>query len=171
MQPAAPCVQGAILNAGDAVAGHPGLTYLDLVRQLVPDLALNPATNQVEGHLKAAPRHVTGPNADDEVPDPVVLGFIEDQRIEVGGRKRIAVLADLGSSPDQVAGMSVLMLFDDAAKPRLLDAAGVAVDKDTGFADHAQLPLGPGDNALISYSEHDDADLTFGHYRADHRPR
>jgi hypothetical protein len=161
---AGPCAQGAILQAGDAVAGHPGLTYLDLVRRLVPDLALNPSTHQIEGRLKTGPRHVLGKDVDNELPDPVVLGFIEDQRIEVGGRKRIAVLADLGSSPEQVAGMSVLLLFDDAAKPRLLDAASVAVDKDTSFADHAQLPLAPGDDALISYSEHDDADLTFGHY-------
>ena len=161
---AAPCARAAILQAGDAVAGHPGLTYLDLVRRLVPDLALNPATHQIEGRLRTAPRPVSGGEPDTETPDPVVLGFIEDQRIEVGGRKRIAVLADLGTIPDEVAGVSVLMLFDDAAKPRLLDVASVAVDKDTEFADHPQLPLGPGDAALISYSEHDDADLTFGHY-------
>jgi hypothetical protein len=159
-----PLARAAILQAGDAVAGHPGLTYLDLVRRLVPDLALNPATHQIEGHLKTSPRPVSGGEPDSETPDPVVLGFIEDQRIEVGGRKRIAVLADLGTIPDEVAGVSVLMLFDDAPEPRLLDVASVAVDKDTAFADHAQLPLGPGDAALISYSEHDDADLTFGHY-------
>ncbi len=32
------------------------------------------------------------------------------------------------------------------------------------FADLAVLPLGPGDSALVTYSEHDGADLTMGGY-------
>ena len=35
---AAPAIadQGPLKNAGDAVPGHPGLTYADLVRQVAP---------------------------------------------------------------------------------------------------------------------------------------
>ncbi|MDR3512223.1 MAG: hypothetical protein P4L73_11355 [Caulobacteraceae bacterium] len=37
----------AFVHADDAVPGHPGVTYLDLVRRLVPDLAMNPADRQI----------------------------------------------------------------------------------------------------------------------------
>src|SRR5262249_31801773 len=81
-------------------------------------------------------------------------------------KKRIALLADLGGKEGRIEGLALLMLFDDEGRtPKLLDAADVGIDKDTGFADQAVLPLGPGDSALVTWSEHDDADLTMGGYQ------
>src|SRR5262249_60952082 len=97
--------------------------------------------------------------------EPAVLGLIEDRRIRVGGKKRIALLAELGGKESRIEGLALLMLFDDeGGTPVLLDAADVGIDKDTAFADQAVLPLGAGDSALITWSEHDDADLTMGGY-------
>ena len=57
------------------------------------------------------------------------------------------------------------MLFDETgAKPRLLDAADVGLDKDNGFADQSVLPLGPNDAALVTYGDHSDADITLSGY-------
>src|SRR5580658_596018 len=56
------------------------------------------------------------------------------------------------------------MLFDDGPRPRLLDAADVSLDQDSEFADAPLMKLGPGDEAVVTYSEHDDADLTMGGY-------
>ena len=57
------------------------------------------------------------------------------------------------------------MLFDDEGRPpKLLDAADVGIDKDTGLANQAVLPLGPGDSALVTWSEHGSAGLTMGGY-------
>jgi hypothetical protein len=158
--------EGGLMNAGDAVPGHPGLTYEALVRQALPDLALNSDDHQVEGHLAKAPRHLAGGEFEGDPSDPAVLGFIQDKRILVGGRKRMVLLADLGAKEGRVEGLALLMLFDDESKrPKLLDAADVGLDKDTGFPERqAVLPLGPGDAALVTYSEHDDADLTMGAY-------
>jgi hypothetical protein len=158
--------EGGLMNAGDAVPGHAGLTYEALVRQAVPDLALNPDDNQVEGHLAKPPRHLAGADYEGDPGDPAVLGFIQDKRILVGGRKRLVLLADLGGKEGRVEGLALLMLFDDEGKrPKLLDAADVGLDKDTGFPERQSvLPLGPGDAALVTYSEHDDADLTMGGY-------
>jgi hypothetical protein len=148
------------------VPGHPGLTYEALVRQAVPDLALNSDDHQVEGRLAKAPRHLAGADYEGDPGDPAVLGFIQDKRILVGGRKRMVLLADLGAKEGRVEGLALLMLFDDEGKrPKLLDAADVGLDKDTGFPERqAVLPLGPRDAALVTYSEHDDADLTMGAY-------
>jgi hypothetical protein len=157
--------QATLKHAGDAVPGHPGLTYADLVRRAVPDLALNPADQHFEGHFKAPPRHLAGAESQADPSEPAVLGFIEDRRILVGGKKRIALLADLGGKEGRIEGLALLILFDDTGStPTLLDAADVGIDKDTAFADQAVLPLGPGDAALVTWSEHDDADLTMGGY-------
>ena len=145
--------------------GHPGLTYLDLIRQVAPDLAKNDDDGHVEGRLAHPPRHVAGPDFEGEAPDPVTVGFNEDQRIRVGGKPRMALLVDLGQDPERVENMALLMLFDDGPHPKLLDAADVGVDKETSFTDGGPvLHLGPGDDALVTYSGHDDADLTFGAY-------
>jgi hypothetical protein len=156
---------GPLKKAGDAVPRHPGLTYANLVRQAVPDLRLNTDGHQVEGHFKVPPRHLAGEAFQGEPSEPAVLGSIEDKRILVGGRKRIALLADLGGKEDRIEDLALLMLFDDeGATPKLLDAADVGIDRDTAFADQAVLPLGPGDSALVTWSEHVAADLTMGGY-------
>jgi hypothetical protein len=164
---AAPAIadQDRLKHASDAVPGHPGLTYADLVRQAVPDLALNASGNRVEGHFRMPPRHLAGEEFRGEPSDPAVLGFIEDKRILVGGKKRIALLADLGSKEPRIEGLALLMLFDDEGRaPKLLDAADVGIDRDTVFARQAVLPLGPGDSALVTWSDHNSAGLTMGGY-------
>jgi hypothetical protein len=141
-------------DAADAVPGHPGVTYLDLLRQVIPDLAVNAADKQVEGHL-AALRHIQGKHAGGDPPDPVVVSLLEMRRIKAGGRPRLVVLADLGQSEDSASSTTLMALYDDARKPKLLDAVDVGVDKDTSFNDDpSQIALGPGDDALVTYSEH-----------------
>jgi hypothetical protein len=154
----------AILEASAPVPGHPGLTYLDLIRLAVPDLAKNDADGQFEGHFATNPRHIGGPTYQGDPPEVVTVGSIEYQRIKIGGKPRISLLVDLGPKPGRVEGLALLMLFTDTARPQLLDEADVGIDKDTALAEHAVLPLGPGDDALVTYSEHDDADLTMGGY-------
>jgi hypothetical protein len=154
----------AAVHPGDPVPGHPGATWLDLVRQLVPDLAMDAADHQIEGHLKRPLRHLAGHAFQSPSPDPVVLGPMQARRVRVGGKARIALVADLGAVPDQVQGVTALLLYDDAPRPRLLDAADVAVDQDTAFADQGPLSLDPDDDALVTYSEHGEAGLTEGGY-------
>ena len=164
---AAPAIadQAPLKRAGDAVPGHPGLTYADLVRQAVPDLGPSADDRRVEGHFRTPPRHLAGKEFQSEPSEPAVLGFIEDRRILVGGKKRIALLADLGGKEARIEGLALLMLFDDEGRTlKLLDAADVGIDKDTGFANQAVLPLGPGDSALVTWSEHNSAQITMGGY-------
>jgi hypothetical protein len=166
LAPSAFAGEHGLMDPGDAVPGHPGMTYADLVRQAAPDLALNADDHRVEGHFKSPPRHLAGEDEEGDPSDPAVLGSIEDKRILVGGKKRIVLLADLGGKEGRVEGLALLMLFDDTgSSPKLLDAADVGLDKDTGFPEQQSvLPLGPADAALVTYSEHDDADLTMGAY-------
>jgi hypothetical protein len=156
--------RAGVVHPQDAVAGHPGVTYLDLARQLAPSLAMHDADHAIEGQFAHPPRHLAGKGYEGPPPDPLVLGFMEDERIVVGGKRRIVVLADFGHDPDRVQSATLLLLFDDAPTPKLLDTADVSIDQDTEFSDPAVLRLGPGDEGLVAYSEHDDADLTMGGY-------
>lgn len=157
--------RAAILQGSDPVPGHPGMTYIDLIKQVVPDLTRHSDDdNKFEGHFATIPRHIAGPDDQGDPPDIVTLGFVEERRIKIGGQPRIALLADLGPKPDRVEGLALLMLFTDTPQPKLLDDADVGMDKDSVLVEHAVLPLGPGDDALVTYSEHDDADLTMGGY-------
>lgn len=153
-----------IVDADAVVSGHPGVTYLALLRQVVRDLAHadTGGGGAIAGHLDKPLRHVAGGDNGGDAPDPVALGTIEVQRIKVGGRPRLAILADLGHSDDRVAGTSVLALYDDAPVPRLLDAVDVGMDRDTAFSEHERLKLGPGDDAVVTYSEHFNSSQTYG---------
>ena len=145
----------------DKVPGHGELTWLDLLKQVIPDLAEDPASGKAQGHLKAPIRHLAGPSSDESPPDPVEAQFIEVQRIRAGGRPRILVMADLGPAQDSVSSYTLLALFDDAATPRLLDVVDVGLDRDTSFSGQAKRRLGPGDDAVVTYSEHFNSSQTY----------
>jgi hypothetical protein len=137
------------------VPGHPHVTYLELLRQVVPSLAENEANSDIEGHLVRPLRHIAGKDYEGDAPDPVTLSsIVESREIMSGGKKRLVVLADLGPDPDRAYNTALLALYDDGPKPRLLDAVDVGVDKDTAFNDQETLSLGPGDTALVTVSEH-----------------
>ncbi|TIX53987.1 MAG: hypothetical protein E5V28_28390, partial [Mesorhizobium sp.] len=75
-------------------------------------------------------------------------------QIKAGGKDRLAMLFDLGSSSDSAEGFAVLALYDLASRPRLLDAVNVAVDRSTYFRDPGKLPIGPSHDAIITLSTH-----------------
>ena len=149
-------------QVGDAVPGHGTVTWFDLIRQAVPDLATDAASDKATGHLTKPPRHLAGADYLAEAPDPVEVGLIESQRIKAGGRSRLLVLFDLGQAQDNVASYTVLALFDDAPTPRLLDMVDVGLDRDTSFSEQSRLKLGPGDDGFVTYSEHFNTSAAYG---------
>jgi hypothetical protein len=53
------------------------------------------------------------------------------------------------------------MLFDDAPRPKLLDVVDVGVDKNTGFDERPLIGMAPGDDALVTYSEHSNSNQSY----------
>lgn len=146
---------------GAALPGHPGVTGLGLLKQLIPDLAPDPDGGGFQGHLEKPLPNPAGKDYGGDPPDPVVISDVETMRITAGGRARLVLMADLGQTEDRVAGTTLLALFDDGPAPRLLDAVDVGLDRDTGFSEHPRLPLGPGDEAVVTYSEHSNTSATY----------
>lgn len=147
----------------DAVPGHPGVTYVDLLRQVVPDLEANAANNDIEGHLPAPLKHIAGKDFEGDPPDPVVAeSFLEFRKLRLAGKPRLLLLQDLGTDPDRAYDTAVLALYDDdPATPKLLDAVDVGVDRMTAFAEPSVLDLGGGESALVTLSEHLNSDQAY----------
>jgi hypothetical protein len=142
----------AFPNLGEVVPGRKNLTYLDLAKQIVPDLAK--AEFAYEGRQLITMRQISGPNQGDEAPAMVSLSTVAALSVKTEGKERLALLFDLGRSSDRAEGFAVLALYDDGREPKLLDAVNVANDRDTYFLSPGSLAVGPAMDVLTIMSTH-----------------
>jgi hypothetical protein len=119
-------------NLGELVPGRKNLTYLDLAKQIVPDLAK--AEFAYEGRQLITMRQISGPNQGDEAPAMVSLSTVAALSVKTEGKER-------GRSSDRAEGFAVLALDDDGREPKLLDAVNVANDRDTYFLSPGSLAV------------------------------
>ena len=143
----------------DAVRGHPGVTYLDLLKQIVPDLS--PSDAGATGHAARPFRNIAGTQFEGDPPDPLEVSTVEPLVIEADGKQRLLVLADFGATPDRVADETVLGLFDDSAMPKLLDYAEVALDRYTGFRSPPTVRIGTHSQAIAVWSSHSNSSQSY----------
>jgi hypothetical protein len=134
----------------DAVPGAGGATYLDLARQVLPDLALEGET--YKGRTVIDMRHIGGTDFGTAPRDLFSVSAIDVLSVRAEGRDLLAVLLDLGS--DEAEGFAALALFDPPEAEPLFDAAQVGLDRSTSFGTLARLPLGPGDDLIVTTSTH-----------------
>lgn len=148
-----------LIGVTDGVPGHPGVAYLDLLKQIVPDLT--PGDNGATGHATKPFRNIAGPDFAGDPPDPLEVTYVEPLVIEAEGKQRLLVIADFGATPDRVADEAVMGLFDDSPTPRLLDFAEVALDRFTGFATAPTVRIGPHDQAVAVVSSHSNSSQSY----------
>ncbi|RUU45873.1 hypothetical protein EOC93_05115 [Mesorhizobium sp. M6A.T.Ce.TU.002.03.1.1] len=140
-------------DLGSAVPGHKDTTYLDLARMVIPDLA-GDKDGFYRGSMPVKMRHIEGRDSGGSPPETSGLSNAAALDIKAGGKDRLALLLDLGSSSDSAEGFAVLALYDLAGKPRLLDIVNVAIDRSTSFREPGKLPIGSSDDAIITLSTH-----------------
>jgi hypothetical protein len=153
--------RAAVVDPNNPVPGHPGLTYFDLIKQIVTDLPQPGAGGEPTAHQIAAYRHIEGADAKTEPAGPVAIQYFSPLEINAGGARRLLVLVDLGESDMAVAEFVLLGLFDLASKPKLLDVVEVGTDHLTGFADRPLRALGHGTDLIVVHSEHFDASMDY----------
>ncbi|WP_235984018.1 hypothetical protein [Mesorhizobium neociceri] len=129
------------------------MTYLDLARMVIPDLA-GDGDGFYKGGLPIEMRHIEGPDGGGSPPDTSGLSNAGVLAVKAGDKDRLAMLYDLGDSPDSAEGYAVLALYDITEKPKLLDAVNVAVDRSTYFREPGKLPVSAGDDVLVTMSTH-----------------
>lgn len=134
----------------DALPGHADKTYLDLIGMVVPDIEL------VDGGYKGTAllpmHHIGGEDADP--PDITTLGPISSLDVKSEGKPRVALLFDLGQSPDAAESFSVLALYDIVGAPRLLAAVGVGLDRFTSLYEPAVMPVSAANDVIVTASTH-----------------
>ncbi|WP_095082708.1 hypothetical protein [Mesorhizobium sophorae] len=138
---------------GSALPGHQDVTYLDLARMVIPDLAVD-KDGFYKGGLPIDMRHIEGPDSGGSPPETSGFSNAAVLAVKAGGKDRLTMLFDLGDSPDSAEGYAVLALYDTSAKPKLLDAVNVAVDRGTYFREPGKLSVSANDDILITMSAH-----------------
>jgi hypothetical protein len=142
------------------VPGHPGMTWLDLAKLVVPDAA--PSANGVAGRTIVPFRHILGQSALTALPDPIDLDTASIESITISSRpNRIVALLDLGQAEGFVAEVALLCLFALDGKARLLDVVEVGDDRWTGIG-HATPPmLAPGSPLIEVVSGHTNSNQSY----------
>ena len=136
----------------DNIPGHADVTYLDLAKLIVPDLAK--VAGGYQGHVVIDLRHIDGPDSSEKPPETIVNPGIARCRSASAAGTACSSLLDLGESVDTVADFAVLALYDVSAKPLLLDAADVGYDRSSYFRDPATLAVAEGTDAIVTMSTH-----------------
>ena len=135
------------LTPGSPVAGHPDLTYAQLLKQVIPDLAEDASS----GHLPDGMRHVDD-QADGEAPDSVSIPNLTVEHVQVDGKPTLWILADLGGG-GTLGTYTLLAVFSDEAQPKLIDAAEVDEDRFTNFIGDP-LRISATDEVMLVDSNH-----------------
>ena len=151
----------ALVKPGDPVAGRADLTYFDLMKMVVTDLAPESSGDDAKAHQVVGYRHIEGKNAKTVPAGPIALQYLEPLEIHSDGKTRLVLMADLGPSDEAVAEFVLLALFDLHGKPKLLDVVEVGTDRLTGFSDHPLLPLGHRSDLIRISSDHFNSDEDF----------
>ena len=132
----------------DPVIGHPDITYLDLLRQIAPDLA--PVGNDTfRGTLAEPLRQILGGDPSAAAGERVAVDSATALPLRAEGKERLLVMAELGEGERRATSVTVLALFDDSPRPHLLDAADVSDARHTMFFSPPLLDLSRDDQAIL----------------------
>ena len=136
-----------------AVPGIPGKTWIDLLRQLFPEIAAGPKHEAIV-HDQIALRPIEEDGAfTDECPDELKLRSLEFSQTRIAGKPRLIV----GIATDGDACVAPLALFDGSGEGKLLDAANVKQDKNYSFGRDFTRSLGPDGQLVVVTNFHTNA--------------
>jgi hypothetical protein len=138
----------AQLKVADPVPGHSQFIVLDLMRQVVTNLAIDPSGYGTGGDMEPL-RPIDG-TASGETPAAIHVLSPEVVTLRVDGRPLTLLHAVLGHSSDSVAEVVLLALYDENLK--LLDAVDVGVYENNWFGE--VFPIGVANDAIRVNSEH-----------------
>ena len=136
----------------DTLPASEGVTYLDLLRLVMPGIAVSGSTYS-GGRQPTGIRNLEGLDEGDVGLAPAGLLHLAAVPVRSGGMDRMVLLVDFGETEYSV-GFAILALFDVAGEPRLLDAADIASGRWTSFMDPVRLSVGTGDDVLVTQSTH-----------------
>jgi hypothetical protein len=146
----------------DPVPGHPDLTYFDLMKLVVTDLANGPGG--ASGHKIVPFRHIEGKGMEAD-PDPGAAISFDSASLQAlaipGQPNRLLVLVDLGGSDGNVEEAELLGLFALDGAPRLLDVVEVGNDRWTAMPSTPPPMLAAGAPLIVIDSGHSNSNQSY----------
>jgi hypothetical protein len=150
---AVPAVADTVDDFTAAVPGIPGKTWMDLLKQLFPDIAVGPKNEAVvHGDIALRPIEEDGASTD-ECPEALKLRSLEFSQSRISGNNRLIV----GIATDSDACVAPLAMFEGSGDGKLLDAVNAKQDKNYSFGRDFTRPLGPDGQLVIVTNFHTNA--------------
>jgi len=132
------------------IPGYAGVTYTDLLRQVMPDVTIK--DRSATGHPTIAIDNIENTQFNLDVPEVAVIQTLQVQAFESGGEPHLALMATMGEE-----SLTMLAAFAMTDGPKLVDAKDVAMDRLNNFAENAVLRIGDDDEVLVTSSWHANA--------------
>lgn len=134
-----------------------GKSWLDLLRQALPDIAADPRLK----HVATAGRGVELKPLGDTFGEggwgaPIRVISVEAHRATIGGRPRLVLALTLENE-----AAAPLLLFEGDGEGRLLDAANVKTDQQSSLIAPGLRPLGPQGALLTARSTHSNSNQAY----------
>lgn len=144
----------------DPVAGHPGKTWFDIAKAIVPDLHWQ--GERAVGSTSVPLRYVDPDEEEEALPErQFIVHGLEVKPLLAEGRALTLVSFGLGPADGWAIDIEALALFDETLV--LLDAINIGQDKTTGTRG-APIRISATDEAVLTYSEHFNSNQTYGSY-------
>jgi hypothetical protein len=145
-----PAVAETVDDFSASVPGVPGKTWIDLLRQVFPDIALGPKHEAVvRGDIALRPIEQDGVFTD-ECPDELKLSALEVSEARIAEKRRLIV----GIATEGDVCAAPLALFEGNGEGKLLDAVNVKQDKNYSFGRDFTRALGPDGQLAVVTSFH-----------------
>jgi hypothetical protein len=139
-----------------SVPEMPGKTWLDLLRQVFPDIA--EAVTSSTGATASAIIPLRSIGAADEgwlqCDGGIKIRNLDARPVQLAGRRHLIVTVEI---PNDCAGL--LALFDETG--RLVDAVNVKGDQHVSFSGEYARPLGTGGALVIASNWHDNSNQSY----------
>jgi hypothetical protein len=153
MLAAAPAMADTVDDFTAAVPGIPGKSWMDLLKQLFPDLAVGPKNEAVvRGGIALRPIEEDGAFTD-ECLDELKLRSLEFAQVRISGKNRLII----GVATDGDTCAAPLALFEGSGDGKLLDAANVKQDKNYSFGRNFVRSLGEDGQLVVVTNFHTNA--------------
>jgi hypothetical protein len=148
-------VRGSAQALGQAVPGHPALTWRSALKLLLPDVHAG-SDGSIEASELASARRIDG---EDKVAADGAFHatWLSARDVVEGGRRRLLIFAEVDQSLSGTPGSAMLALIDPAPQPRLLDLVDIGNDRENYLESGAPLEIGRGSDLVFVSSAHLDA--------------
>lgn len=140
-----------------SVSAFAGKSWIDLLRQALPEAAVEPGRPHVAKAARGVELRPLGDTFGDGVwGEPARVISVDARRIDIGARKRLVLFLTLDAGD-----AAPVLLFEGEGEGRMLDAVNVKKDQLVSLAEPALRPLGAAGTLMTTRSTHSNSNQSY----------